>query len=463
MSKRMLLLLGAALLCACTLAPEYRRPEAPVPAHWSGPGETAAAAALPSLDLLMPEPRLQALLALALANNRDLRIASARIAEARAIYGVQRADRLPNVELSAGRAASRLPADLSPSGVAVTGQRYDVGLSLLTFELDFWGRVRNLNEAALASYLATEEAQRAFRLSLIADVANAYFGLREAEERLALTRATLENRSVSAELTEQRRRVGIASDLEALVARGAVASARADLAALERSRAAAANLLDQLVGAATEQLPPGRSLAGQGVMLDLPLGLPAEVLLRRPDVLAAEQRLIASNANIGAARAAFLPRITLTGSVGTASRELSGLFDAGQGAWSFQPLLRLPLFDAGRNQANLDLAQARNIIAVAEYEKTLQQAFREVNDALSARGQLVLQLAAQKSGEKLQAERLRLTEARQQAGLSNYLEVLDAQRDYYALQQGVLVTRRTLLANAVQLYKALGGDTAAQR
>ena len=460
MSKRPLLL--CAMLCglsACTLGTDYQRPAAPVPAQWSE-GKGSEAAPTPELRVLLPEPRLRALIDLALANNRDLRIATARVAEARALYGVQLADRLPNLDLSTGRAASRTPRDLSLTGAAATAQRYDVSANLLSFELDFWGRVRSLNQAALANYLASEEAQRAFRLSLIADVANAYFGLREAEERLVLTRATLDGRSEVAELTDQRRRVGIASDLDFLQASGAMEAARADLANLERIRASAANLLYQLVGVVPEKLPAGRALVDQGVVFDFPIGLPAEVLLRRPDVLSAEQKLIAAHANIAAARAAFLPRITLTGGIGSASRALSGLFEAGQGAWSFQPLLRLPLFDAGRNEAGLDLAAARREIAVAEYERTLQQAFREVNDLLAARSQLALQLAAQEAGEKLQLERLRLTDARYKAGVSSYLEVLDAQRDYYNVQQGVVQTRRTLLASAAQLYKALGGDQA---
>jgi len=461
MSKRSLLLVAAlASLSACTLGTDYRRPEAPVPLQWSE-GKGTDAASLPELRVLLPEPRLRALIDLALAQNRDLRIATARIAEARALYGVQLADRLPNIDLSASRNAAYTPRDLSLSGAAGMAQRYDVSANLLSFELDFWGRVRSLNQAALANYLASEEAQRTFRLSLIADVANAYFGEREAEERLALTRASVASRSETAQLTDQRRRLGVVSDLDFLQASGALEAARADLANLERARAAATDLLNQLVGVVPEKLPPGRTLADQGVVFDFPVGLPADVLLRRPDVLAAEQRLIAAHANIAAARAAFLPRINLIGSVGTASRALSGLFDAGQGAWSFQPLLRLPLFDAGRNEAGLDLAQARREIAVADYERTIQQAFREVNDLLSARTQLALQLAAQEAGEKLQSERLRLTDARYKAGVSSYLEVLDAQRELYAVQQNVVQTRHILLASAAQLYKALGGDQAA--
>ena len=461
-----------ACLSGCALGPDYLRPAAPVPAHWpaspsssaSTSGETAAPGVLLAAQgwrNFFPDPRLQVLIVLALEHNRDLRIATLRIDEARAFYGIQRAERLPNVDFSASRNASLTPADLSLNGRQANAQRYDVGGGILSFELDFWGRVRRLNEAALASYLSREEAQRAFRLSLIADVANAYYSQRELEERLRLARATFDSRSASRMLTGQRSRVGIAGDLDFLQADGAFEAARADLASLERSRAAAENLLHLLVGQAptgsANQLPAGLNLSEQSMVFNPLPDLPAEVLLRRPDVLAAEQRLIAANANIGAARAAFLPRVTLTGALGTASRSLAGLFDAGSGAWSFQPVLRLPLFDAGRTQASVDLATARQHIAVAEYEKTIQQAFREVADLLAAREQLAEQLSALERADQIQAERLRLTEARYQAGIANYLEVLDAQRESYAVQQGAVQTRRILLSTGAQLYKALGG------
>ena len=459
-----------AFLSGCALGPDYLRPAAPVPAHWpastisSSSRETAAPGApvsSPDWRSFFPDPRLQSLIVQALEHNRDLRIATLRIDEARALYGIQRADRLPNVDVSASRSASLTPADLSATGRQANTQRYDAGVNILSFELDFWGRVRRLNEAALANYLSSEEAKRAFRLSLIADVANAYYSQRELEERLRLARATADSRGESRNLTGQRSRAGISSDLDFLQADGAFEAARADLANLERSRAAAENLLHLLVGQPPagmgSQLPAGLSLSEQGLAVNPLTDLPAEVLLRRPDVLAAEQKLISANANIGAARAAFLPRVTLTGALGTASRSLDGLFDAGSGAWSFQPMLRLPLFDAGRTEANIDLATARKNIAVAEYEKAIQQAFREVADLLAAREQLVEQLRALERADKIQAERLRLTEARYKAGVANYLEVLDAQRESYAAQQGAVQTRRLLLSTVAHLYKALGG------
>ena len=328
---------------------------------------------------------------------------------------------------------------------------------MLSFELDFWGRVKSLNEAALASYLASEEARRALRLSLVSEVANAYFTQLELEERTKLAMETLKSREETRMMVDRRRQLGLAGDLDFLAADGAYQLTRAELANLERQRAAAANALTLLVGREPANLPGGRVLADQGIVPNLAAGLPSEVLLRRPDVLAAEKRLIAANANIGAARAAFLPRITLTAGLGTASSALSGLFDAGSGSWIFQPALRMPLFDAGRAAAGVDLAEARKVIAVADYEKTIQQAFREVADLLAARGHLAEQLQAQQSAEKSQQERLRLADARYKAGISSYLEVLDAQRELFSAQQGTVQTRSAQLAAAAQLYKALGG------
>ena len=444
--------------------PDYERPKAPVPAAWPDGVKLKISTGLAVTDWhnYFPDQRLQALIAAALENNRDLRIATARIAEARAQYGVQFADRLPNFNLTGSRSASLTPASASVTGNAVQLQRYDVAVSLVSFELDFWGRVSSLNAFAKASYLSTEAAQRAFHLSLIADVANAYLSLLEIQERTALTDATVKTRAKTRELVSRRRELGVSSDVDMLQAEGAYQAALAELANLERQQAAAENLLNLLLGQAMPEikdLPAGRSLADQGITPDLIAGLPAEVLLKRPDVLAAEQRLIAANANIGAARAAFLPRITLVGSAGSASRTLSGLFDAGSGAWSFQPSIIQPLFDAGRNSANVDIAEARKVIAVAEYEKAIQQSFREVADLLSASDKLTEQLAAQSANSRAQKERLRLVEARFKAGIVSHLDVLDAQREAYAAEQGETQVRRAWLVVATQLYKALAGES----
>lgn len=449
----------ALVLAGCSMMPEYQRPIAPIPAAWSSNAEGTRHAA--DWQQYFPDQRLQVLITAALENNRDLRISTARILEARAQYGIQQADRLPDVNLNAGRNASLIPGGASGfTNNAIHMQRYDVSISLVSFELDFWGRVSSLNEAARLSYLATEAAQQAFRLSLIAEVANAYLSLLEARELTQLAAETVKIRALSRELIARRRDLGLSSELDYLQADGAYRTTQAELANLERQQVAAADLLDLLVGQAEIiNLPEARNLAGQDIIPDLIAGLPSEVLLQRPDVLAAEYNLMVANANIGAARAAFLPRITLSGSVGTASHSLEGLFGAGSGAWSFQPSIIQPLFDTGRFSGTVDVAQARKVIAVAEYEKTIQQAFREVADLLNAREKIAGQLTAQQANVDAQNRRLRLVEARYKAGVISHLEVLDAQRESFAAQQAVLQVRRALLSTATQLYKALGGQS----
>ena len=461
-------LLAAALctaLTGCSMVQEYLRPNAPIPANWPESAKTGGSLRQSSWQNYFSDPRLQALISAALENNRDLRIATARIAEARAQYGLQNADKLPNLSLTAAGNDSLTPAGASATGTKMSVQRYDAGLTLVAYELDFWGRVESLNRFAKASYLSTEAAQRAFRLSLIADVANAYLSLLELQERAQLATDTARTRGVSRDLIQRRRELGASNNLDFLQADGAYQAALAEVANLQRLQAQAENLLTLLVGRTPgelKDLPKGRSLAQQNISSELLAGLPAEVLLQRPDVISAEQRLIAANANIGAARAAFFPRISLTGSIGTASRTLSGLFDSGSGAWSFQPALSLPLFDAGRNQANADIAEARKVVAVADYEKTIQQAFREVADLLNARVKIADQLAAQQAYADTQSQRLKLVQARYTAGIINHLEVLDAERDTFAAQQNLLQVQRSLLSASTQLYKALAGRELAE-
>jgi len=444
MIKRFAVLAGLALMGGCSLAPVYQRPDAAIPSAWPDSVQSGGARNVinVSWQQYFPDPRLQALIAIALQNNRDLRIATARIAEARAQYGIQQADRLPNFNLAATRNASSTPAGASITGNAINTQRYDVAVSLVSFELDFWGRVSSLSAAARNNFLATEAAQRAFRLSLISDVVNAYLTVLELRERTQLTAATVKARGETRDMLTRRREVGVASELDYLQAEGAYQAVLAERANLEQQQTAAENLLDVLLGqsmAKIKDLPPGRDLSGQDIRPDLIAGLPAEVLLQRPDVLAAEYKLIAANANIGAARAAFVPLIALTGSGGTASNTLSGLFDA------------------GRTSANVDIAHARKVIAVAEYEKTIQQAFREVADLLSARDKVEEQLAAQTANAQVQNQRLQLVDARYEAGIANYLEVLDAQREAFAAEQGAAQVKRLSLGVATQLYKALAG------
>lgn len=454
-------LIALGLLAACSMQPTYERPALPVAAAWVA--SSSGSQAVADSAHYFPDARLQKLIEAALEHNRDLRIATARVAEAQAQYGIVGADRWPTVNLNAGRTASLTPASASITGNKLKTQRYDLNVGIVSYELDFWGRVASLNEAAKASYLATEEARRAFRLSLISDVVNAYLSVLELRERADLTVATLDGRKQARDMASRRYALGASGELDNLQAEASYQTVLAERANLEHQLAAAENLLDVLVGKPVRQmsdLPAGRNLAEQGIQADAMAGLPAEVLLQRPDVMAAEQRLRAANANIGAARAAFFPRIGLTGSAGLASRNLSGLFASGSNAWSFQPLLTLPLFDGGRNSANLDLAEARKVIAVADYEKTVQQAFREVSDLLTARDKLAEQLAAQTAYAAAQQQRLKLVDARYQAGVSNYLEVLDAQRDAYAAEQNSLTLRRTWLSANTQLYKALAGEAA---
>ena len=453
-------LLAASLLSACSLAPDYSRPVLAVANQWpaglqAGGERKVDALAWPAL---FPDARLRAVIELALENNRDLRIAVARVEEARALYGVQRAERFPSADLSLSRSGSRTPAAVAGTAKDMQINRYDGNLNLLSFELDFWGRVANLSEAARASYLASDEARRTVRLGLIADVANAYLTLQEMEERAVLARETVRTRSESRKLVALRREVGVAGELDFLTVDGALESAKADLASIERQRLQAGNALILLVGSALpDSLPVARKLGEQGIVPDLAADLPAEVLLRRPDVRAAEQKLIAANANIGAARAAFLPKIVLTGAFGSASPLLSGLFQSRTESWSFTPSLHQPLFDWGRNSGNVDVAQARKVQAVADYEKTIQTAFREVADLLAARDTLVEQLKAQDANRNNQNERLRLVEARFKAGIASYLELLDAQRDSFGAEQSAVQVRRQLLSTTALLYKALGG------
>jgi multidrug efflux system outer membrane protein len=479
--NKLLPLVVALAAAGCSFIPEYQRPAAPVPADWPaaekvGAGGTVSVPAVADWRAFFTDAPLQELIAAALEHNRDLRIAVARVDEARALAGIVRADRFPGVDVGLQQQAARVPGDLNSSGESALSRRYDANLGVAAFELDFWGRVRSLDAAARANFLASDYAQQSFRLALIADVAAAYYSLRELDARLALAEATAQSRAESRQLVERRRDVGLAGDLDFLAADGAWQSARAEAASLARQQAAAANALRLLVGTdlpaatvppsatarrASFARPPGSAVDSSAptyaALPEVAVGLPAAVLLRRPDVLAAEQKLIAANANIGAARAAFLPKIVLTATAGSASGALSGLFAGGSRAWSFVPLLKLPLFDVGRSEGNVDLAEARKQIAVADYEKTLQQAFREVADLLAARERYAEQLQALEAAATAQDERLKRVAARHAAGVSSYLELLDAQRELFAAQQAVLTTRRAQATTAASLFKALGG------
>lgn len=453
---KLLPLAVALALAGCSLAPPHERPLAPVPADWSekiGSGNTAAVAVPADWRNYFSEPQLQALIAAALEHNRDLRIAVARVDEARALAGVARADRLPGIDATLQQQAARLPADLSSSGQEMITRRYDGNLGVTAFELDVWGRLKNLGDAAQAGFLATDYARQTVRLGLIADVATTWYGLVDLDLRLALSRATEQGRAENLQLVRHRRDAGLAGDLDALAADAAYQTARAETASLARQRVLMANALRLLTGSEPAVSPQPTF----GELPELAVGLPADVLLQRPDVLAAEQKLVAANANIGAARAAFFPKIALTVLAGAASPALAGLFGGGSGAWSFVPVLKYPLFDGGRTDANVDVAEARKVVAVAEYERTVQQAFREVADLLAARTHYAEQLRALEAAELAQRERLQRVEARHRLGVSSYLELLDAQRDQFAARQQVVSVRRALATTAASLFKALSG------
>lgn len=453
------------LLAGCSLTPSYQRPGLPTAASYPGTAGATTPTA-PGVEQLgwrefFTDARLQALIVQALENNRDLRIAMQRVSEARGLYGIQRSDRLPNFSADAIGSRSRTPAALSPTGQAVIASQYEATLNLSAWELDFWGRVHSLTTAALESYLATEEAQSAIVISLVAQVANTYLLGMELDERIGIAQKTLATREESYRIAKRRYEVGYASKLDAAQAEALLNQTRADQASLLRQRDQNHNALTLLVGSPIAA-PEIRELSRieRDFVMKISPGLPSDLLLNRPDVRAAEHRLKAANANIGAARAAFLPRIMLTGNLGTASVELGSLFGAGSSIWSYSPSLSLPLFDGGRNRANLDVSEARHNLAAADYERTIQVAFREVADALDDRRWLTEQVVALQATLAAQTERALLAGLRYQSGAAPYLEVLDAERDRFAAEQALVQVRRSLLSSSVNLYAALGGGAA---
>lgn len=456
-------ILGIALglaLSACTLAPHYERPAAPVAARYPTDGEAAAAVAAADIGWrdFFADAQLQELIQTALANNRDLRVATLNVAAARAQYRIQRADLLPTLSADGALSRQRTAEDLrsSASAPAVT-QAYSASLGVSAYELDLFGRVQSLSRARLQQYLGTVEAQRSAQISLVAEVASAYLAQIADRELLQMTTDTLQAQQASYDLTHLKYEQGTASALDLRNAETALAAAQANLALYRRQLQQDGNALSLLLGAPLPQGDAQQSLAQEGLLTELPAGLPSELLLQRPDVLAAEHELIAANANIGAARAAFLPSISLTASYGTASSELSGLFDAGSRAWTFAPSIRLPIFAFGALKSSLDLAQVQKNIQVAQYEKTIQTAFREVADALVARATLDDQLNAQDRLLAASEDSYRLAQLRFAQGVDSYLVVLDAQRTLYAARQADISVRLQRLQNLIALYKALGG------
>jgi len=448
-------LAAAATLAGCSMMPTYERPAAPVATDWPGvaPGSASAPAAEVAWQDFFADPALKQLIDIALLNNRDLRVAALNIEQARSQLGIKRADQFPSVNAAA--TGSRTPT--SSGGIS---SAYTVGLLATAYELDFFGRVASLKEQALAQYLATLEGRNTAQISLMATVAQTWLSLLADEELLALTRQTLDTRESSFKLVQLRFDNGASSGLDLRLSQSLVEAARVTLAQQQRQRALDENALRLLLGQA---LPPelaARLATPQLTVLrlpELPSGLPSDLLTRRPDIRQAEQQLIAANANIGAARAAFFPRISLTAGVGSASSALDGLLKNGSWGFTLAPQLLLPLFDAGRNQAGLDSSKAGREIAVAQYEKSIQSAFREVADALAARDTLARQLQATQNQLEAETNRLRLTNLRLENGVASQLESLDAQRSLFGVQQALVQTRLAYLQNQVVLFKTLGG------
>ena len=458
MPKRPTLLL-ALLLGGCSMQPKYVQPGLPTAPHYPAyAGSAAAGPRAPDFEWrsFFPDPRLQALIATALDNNRDLRTAVLRIDEARGQYRIQRADQVPNVDATAGASRSRIAGE--NGAPAITSNRFEVGASVASFELDFWGRVRSLTESARANYLSTIHAQRAFQISLVADVADAYLIERELDARIAVAEDTVQSRVRALEIGKKRLDAGVTSALDYRAIETLLTQAQTERADLELQRAEARNLLEFLVGGPVRiPLPAPLPLASQGIVDNIAPGLPSELLANRPDILEAEEQLRAANADIGAARAAFFPQISLTGALGFASTALGSLFGGSAFTWNFGGNATLPIFDGGRNKGNLDVAVARHGIAIAGYERTIQNAFREVSDRLAGRRWLAERLASQQRGVDAQRARAELARLRYANGVANYLEVLDALRELFAAEQLLLLTKRQQLTNAVDLYVALGG------
>jgi multidrug efflux system outer membrane protein len=452
------------LLGACTLAPRYHRPEAPVPQTYeqataAAPQEAAVPAAEIGWKEFFPDAALQALIGRALLNNRDLRVATLNVEAARAQYRIQRAELLPPVDVAGTANNQRLPPSVSPSGQEQLTRSYTAGLSTPAFELDLFGRVRSLRRSALEAFFALEENRTAAQLSLVSEVANAWLTLIADRELLELARDTRDSQKKSYDLTQLRFDQGVSSEVDLHRSETAWRQAEVDIAQQTRRVAQDRNALALLVG---EALPAqsgdgAGNIDAQTFSRPLPAGLPAELLTRRPDVRAAEHALLAANANIGAARAAFFPSIELTGFYGNASDELSSLFQSGHTTWSFVPQVRLPIFSGGANLAALDLANVRKRIEIARYEQSIQAAFREVADALIARSTFAEQLRAQEALTRAAEASYKLADMRYRGGVESFLGALIAQRDMYEAQRGLIVTRLANASNLVQLYQALGG------
>ncbi|MDF7675311.1 efflux transporter outer membrane subunit [Neisseriaceae bacterium ESL0693] len=465
----LLAVLVTSLVSACSMAPRYHQPSVNIDKQFPGSDAQQTAsddvvAANLGWQEYFADPRLQQLIGIALNNNQDLRIAALNVEAVRAQYAIARADRLPALSATGNGNRGRIAQDLSGmrdakgNPTSYVSESYNVGLGVTAFELDLFGRVKSLSDAALNQYFAQQQTRDATQISLIASVAKAYFDERVAQAQMDLSAKVLRSREESKKLTDLQFAVGTNSQVDVDVAQSQIETARADYAAAEQARGQARNALVLLLGQPLpDDLPEAQALSQQFINTELPVGLPSTVLYQRPDVRAAEFALKSANANVGAARAAFFPQISLTGNIGSGSNDLGHLFNGPNQTWSFVPQITLPIFTWGQNKANLDLSKARKNIAVAQYEQTVQSAFRDVADALIARDSLKRQYQAKLSGEQAQTNRFKLVKLRFQHGISSSLELLDAERDSYSAQQALLQTQQTLLENRADIYKALGG------
>lgn len=469
MNKNVLLLLflvliGIAILATgCTMAPKYARPAAPIPTAWPtgtayevGVSTNAPQAVDVKWQNYFTDSKLQKVIGLALTNNRNLRVAALNVEYTLAIYGIRRAELLPTLSAFASGSRQRVPADLSSSGNRQISSRYDANLGVASWEIDFFGRIRSLKDRALEEYMASEQARRSTQLLLVASVSQTYLTMAADKESLKLAETTLEAQQGTYNLVKKRRELGLAPELDLFRAQTQVDTARGDVARFTQLIAQDKNTLDLLVGSPTPpELLPGQ-LATVKPPKEISAGVSSEVLLSRPDVLQSEDQLKAAYADIGAARAAFFPRISLTTAFGTASSQLSGLFKAGSGAWSYAPEIVMPIFDA-RTWSALKATKVQREIAVTQYEKAIQNAFKETADVLAVRGTVDDQIASQQSLVHANAETYRLSNFRYTMGIDSYLSVLDAQRSLYSAQQGLVTLNLTKLSNDVRLYAVLGG------
>lgn len=443
------------LLSGCSLIPEYNRPPSPLPASYTADDISETNAAPESWQQYFTDPALQNLINIALEQNRDLRIAALRIEEARAQYDIQRSEKLPTITATTSYDRSRL---IFAKGETFDVDMYRVGIGISNFEIDFFGRIKSLSEAVLEDYLATREARQTIRTSLIAEVAAAYVNARALSERQLLAEKTLAAREVSYTRIKRRFDAGIDTAVDVKTAKMQMESARASVSALNQEHIRAINALLLLIGDQSVTLPGETAPLDALAFSPIPAGLPSELLERRPDIRAAEHKLKAANANIGAARAALFPRLQLTTNIGLVNEHFTKLLSNGINAWAFTPQIILPIFTNKRNQANLNVSRARMEIAVAEYEKAIQGAFREVADTLLAREQIEKQIDAQSNAAGADRERLKLVTRRYEKGVANYLELLDAQRSLFDSEQALVQLKQLSLSNAINLFKVLGGE-----